>query len=308
MSFVGLVLLTATLEAPSPEHQAVAFLSREVPKWTADHKCYSCHNNGDGARALFAAKRIGLTVPDKALADTLRWLAKPESWENNGERDTAARDKSLARIQFASALVDAMDAQLIKDTKPLAAAARLVAENQDKDGSWKVDADGTIGSPATYGAVLATHHARRVLQHADRDKYREAIAKADCWLCSVPTKSVFDSAAVILALHDADDAEAKKQRERCLEVIKKGERKEGGWGPQVMSGAEPFDTAIVLLALVSLKDKEPTPMVRRGRAYLIASQEKDGSWPETTRPAGSESYAQRISTTGWATQALLATR
>ncbi|MEX0713581.1 MAG: hypothetical protein WD278_14585 [Pirellulales bacterium] len=36
-------------------------------------------------------------------------------------------------------------------------------------------------------------------------------------------------------------------------------------------------------------------------------QLEDGSWPETTRPAGGQSYAQRISTTAWATIALLAT-
>ena len=64
----------------------------------------------------------------------------------------------------------------------------------------------------------------------------------------------------------------------------------------------------MLLALVSLKDKEMAPLVRRGRAYLIATQQKDGSWPETTRPGGAESYAQRLSTAGWATQALLATK
>ena len=30
-----------------------------------------------------------------------------------------------------------------------------------------------------------------------------------------------------------------------------------------------------------------------------------GRWTETTRPAGAESYAQRLSTAGWATLALL---
>jgi hypothetical protein len=49
-------------------------------------------------------------------------------------------------------------------------------------------------------------------------------------------------------------------------------------------------------------------MIARGRGYLIASQDEDGSWPEMTRPPGGTSYAQRISSTGWATLALLATR
>jgi hypothetical protein len=41
---------------------------------------------------------------------------------------------------------------------------------------------------------------------------------------------------------------------------------------------------------------------------VIAAQQEDGGWPETTRPTGGTSHAQRISTTGWATLALLGTR
>ena len=50
---------------------------------------------------------------------------------------------------------------------------------------------------------------------------------------------------------------------------------------------------------------EVAAMIHRGRSYLIGTQESDGGWPETTRPSGNLSYAHRISTTGWATQALL---
>ena len=44
--------------------------------------------------------------------------------------------------------------------------------------------------------------------------------------------------------------------------------------------------------------------IAQGRRYLLAAQLEDGSWQETTRPAGQASYAQRISTTGWALLAL----
>ena len=101
-------------------------------------------------------------------------------------------------------------------------------------------------------------------------------------------------------------------------LIRKGESENGGWGPYVYSPAEPFDTSLVVLALCGARSDtlrhppaeqgEIEAMIQRGRAYLMATQKSDGSWPETTRPPGSESYAQRISTTGWATLALLATR
>ena len=65
-------------------------------------------------------------------------------------------------------------------------------------------------------------------------------------------------------------------------------------------------TALALLALDRHRDRPGiASMIARGRAYLVESQQEDGSWTETTRPTGAESYAQRLSTTGWATLALL---
>ena len=49
-------------------------------------------------------------------------------------------------------------------------------------------------------------------------------------------------------------------------------------------------------------------MIAAGRKFLIEEQLDDGSWTETTRPPGNVSYAEHMSTAGWATLALLATR
>ncbi len=75
---------------------------------------------------------------------------------------------------------------------------------------------------------------------------------------------------------------------------------DGAWGPQAKMPAEVFDTALVLLAL-----DRPADALARARAWLVKMQEKDGGWPETTRPSGAQSYAERLSTTGWAVYALL---
>ena len=71
---------------------------------------------------------------------------------------------------------------------------------------------------------------------------------------------------------------------------------------------EAFDTAVVLLALASVDRAEVRPAIERGRAYLVGTQLEAGGWPETTRPAGGQSYAQHISTSGWATLALMISR
>jgi hypothetical protein len=291
----------------TPESRAVAYLAREVPRWSAENKCYSCHNNGDAARALYTAVRLKYTIASAALEDTSRWLARPGDWDNNGGK-AGYSDKGLARIQFAAALVEAVDARQVKGESSLPRAAELVAEHQQPDGSWKVDAEGTIGSPATYGSCLATYQALRTLRRADAKRYRTAIARADQWLRKVPVKSVLDAAAVSLALGGSDDRDARAQRGHCLALVRKGQAKEGGWGPHVNSPPEPFDSAVVILALLPLAHQPDVPaMLQRGRAYLTATQRADGSWPETTRPPGADSYAQRLSTAGWATLALLAT-
>jgi squalene cyclase len=289
-----------------PEARALAYLSREVPRWSADNKCFSCHNNGDATRALYTATRLGYALPAKALDDTSRWLATPDKWDHNGGEGPFS-DKGLARIQFAAALVDGLDAGLVKDKQTLTRAAELVAEGQHKDGCWQAN-DDTVGAPATYGTALATHMARRTLQRADAKGYRAALERSEAWLSQASVKRVLDAAAVLLALEGSDNSEAVAQRKRCWEPIRKGESKDGGWGPYVNSPSEPFDTAIVLLSLARYPDEPGArDMIRRGRAFLIAAQERDGNWKETTRPAGAESYAQRLSTTGWATLALLAT-
>lgn len=300
---------------PSPTEKAVRFLSREVPRWRAEHDCYSCHNNGDAARALYLALEKNYTVPDEALRTTNDWLVQPERWDDNGGNGVFD-DRTLARIQFANALLSAQEAGLGGDRDALLRAGDLVAANQSEDGSWRLDASSSIGSPATYGRFLSTWAARRVLLAASAERFRSAIEAADRWLRRAEVKTVLDAAAVVQALGLADDAEAMAQRRHCLDLIVAGKAPSGGWGPYVTSAAEPFDTAVVLLALMSLSERpelaQPSlgetglhEAIRSGRMFLVERQLPDGSWPETTRPAGQVSYAQYISTSGWATLALL---
>ncbi len=302
----------------TPAARAVAFLSAEVPRWPAENQCFSCHNNGDAARALYAALRAGYDVPAAALRDTTHWLQRPDAWDDNA-LGLAFSDQVLARIQFGGALVDAMRAAQVDRDAPVAEAAWLVASDQQADGSWRLDLSGSIGSPATYGTTLATWAALRTLRHAGDDKYATPISAAERWLRALEVKTVLDAAAVVLGLGTATDPAARRQRESCLRLLVAGRAPSGAWGAYLTSPIEPFDTAVVLLALVSLVDgpalagsvlspAELRQHIVDGRAFLIAEQLDDGSWIETTRPAGQQSYAQWISTTGWATLALIETR
>ncbi len=291
----------------SPEDRAIAFLEREVPQWSSENKCFSCHNNGDAARALYAAVRSKRPVADSALADTSQFLAQPDAWDRNGV-DAEFSDKRLARLQFAAALAAAAGADRIANKQALVRAAELVAADQDPDGSWPMDAAGAVGSPATYGRPLATAIALDVLRGADPAKFREPIGKAEGWLVRLPVKGTHAASAVLLAGSKPADPSS-PLAQRAIALLREGQSSDGGWGPFVSSPPEVFDTAVAVLALSrSIGAPGAASLVERGRSYLIATQLRDGSWPETTRPPGAESYAQRLSTTGWATLALLESR
>lgn len=295
--------------ADGPEQRAVEYLAGEVRRWRQENDCYSCHNNGDAARALMTAERQSFVVKDGALAETLEFIASPDRWDANGKGAPAANDQDLARVQFAAALVTASELGYVRDPAATRRAARLVAERQASDGSWPVGPSDLAGSPATYGRFLGTAMALRTLRHASSTEFRSRVEKGEAWLRGARASNVLDAAAILMDPGSRTGEALAARTEMCLDLIRRGQGTNGGWGPYVNSPAEVFDTAVVLIALAGLEaTPEMTEMAARGRAYLLSTQEPGGGWPETTRPSGSDSYAQHISTTGWATLALLATR
>jgi hypothetical protein len=297
------------------EARAVRFLMREVPAWSKENGCFSCHNNGDAARALYAASRKGYRVPDHVLADTTEWVKRPARWDDN-KGDPGFSDKRLADIQFAASLLAAFETGRVKDRLPLEQAARKLAAGQSADGSWKIDAGNTLGSPATYGDSLATYMALRTLKKTAGAETRDAVERAASWLRQASPTNVLTAATLLLAapsVYDQTNQSGRRLRQlkddQYLKLIRAAQTSDGGWGPYADSPPETFDTAVVLLALSRLR-REPgvDESIRRGRDFLTAQQNSDGSWPATTRPSGGDSYAQLMSTTGWATLALLETR
>ena len=207
-------------------------------------------------------------------------------------------------------MVSASQDGRISDRAILLQAADRAATDQAADGSWTLDGEDAPGSPAAYGRALATLQARDALMSIDPDRFRAVINRADRWLLTREVVSVTDASVRLQAIARLVTPAAATLRRLAIEVLQRGQDDEGGWGPYVNSPPEPFDTALALISMTKTGGNDPLHrrMISRGRAFLIAHQHEDGSWTETTRPPGGDSYAQRISTTGWATLALLATR
>jgi hypothetical protein len=290
--------------------RGVAYLVKEVPKWKTELPC--CHTHGDATRALLVAGAKGHEI-GASLDDTLAFLKQPAQWDQN---KAPGDNKALARLQLASALAVAERHGKAASTD-LQAAAKLLVADQKADGSWTLDDSQSIGSPMTYGPILATWSARSTLIASGMQPDFFSIVQADRWIRGLAPESVLDAAGTVLALELSSDVMAENLRRNCLSILRQGQSADtGGWGPYVTAAPQVFDTAIAILALSSLeaeprlarsayRPEQLQEAIANGKKYLVSQQKPDGSWPETTRPANQESYAERISTTGWALLALL---
>lgn len=308
VTLAAAIVAAAQFSPPAETNAAitkgVAYLRVEVPKWK---------NNGDATRALLVAGSRGFDV-GTSLDDTLTFLREPSKWDQNKMRDGLV-DKALAHVQFASALAVANRVDKAPDAA-LQAAAKLLLADQKADGSWTLESGQTLGSPVTYGATIATWAARATLIESGKQPDDFVVVQADKWLLGLTPENVLDASAIILGLGQTSNVMADALRAKCLSLVREGQAPSGGWGPYVAAPPQVFDTALAVLALATL-DIEPRlaratyrpdelkDAIAKGRAYLVSQQKTDGSWPETTRPAGQDSYAHRISTTGWALLALL---
>jgi len=299
-------LLPAETFAEDPERRAVAFLGSEVARWNRDNQCFSCHNDGDAARALFSGTKTPFAPKLADIRATIDFLGDPDRWERNGV-DAAFSDKRLARLQFASALAEAHAAGQVAEKSTLIEAAARLAGDQSPDGTWPIDEVAPVGSPATYGPSVATAMAVTTLRRADRVRFREPIARATTWVRDRPVRNVHEAFSVLIILADEEGPD-RARIDEAIGLLKTAQNDDGGWGPFPRSPSEPFDSALALIVLAEFGNREGVDgFRRRGRAFLIATQQDDGGWPGTTRPAGGDSYAQRVSTSAWATMGLLAT-
>ena len=229
--------------APSPEQNAVAFLRSEVPARSREKHCFSCHNNGDAARALLHAARSGLDVPDAALADTARWLIKPEGWEHNGGEGPFV-DKRLARVAFTAALATAFSTGRITDPKPVVAAAGALALDQAADGSWPLEGEDATECASHVRPAPGHPAGAQSLATADPARFRSAIARADNWLLARKVQNVTDASIILMAFESPARQPAVAARlQTALDLLARIQAPEGGWGLDAYSPPEPFDTA-----------------------------------------------------------------
>ena len=146
-----------------PKDRAIAFLSREVPRWSRENRCFSCHNNGDAARALYDASRRGYAVEDRRPGRHDRLAVRagplgPQRRRRPVQRQAAGPGPVRSRPSPPRIGPDGSTTR-----RPCVRAGDRLARDQAADGSWPLEGEDEPGSPATYGRFLATYLAREAL-------------------------------------------------------------------------------------------------------------------------------------------------
>ena len=70
-----------------------------MASWSRENRCFSCHNDGDAARAMFIARKSRFAPKLDEVAPTVDFLAHPERWHENGDENPFG-DKAIGRTYF----------------------------------------------------------------------------------------------------------------------------------------------------------------------------------------------------------------
>ncbi len=297
-------VLFGTIQAANldtPSQKAFRYLASESLQWARDNKCYSCHNNGDAARALFLTASDSNEFSNPQWNELFSWYRKPEGWidATNSDLDLSP---TLGLVQFGAASRSALRhaPSFSRATDASRLQSRILAA-QHEDGFWRVESEGQIGSPGTYGNVLGTLMALEILAYEPTPQVQTAITRSIDWVYAQSPQATIELAAGAQILKRSPAPEKQSKSNRWLRTLVDQQNSDGGWGPYRSQFSEVFDTAIALIALsAQTTPKIGGPAIHRGRSFLFKTQESYGGWPETTRPTGGTSYAQHISTSAWA--------
>ena len=189
-----------TAQSEPPEDRALAFLGHEVPRWSRENHCFSCHNNGDGARALYAGFEAGFTIAPAVTEDTTAWLSDPARWEHNGG-DGPFSDKRLARLQFTAALAAARRAgararpAAPRFAQPEPAGSRTRPPTDP--GPWKERT--SQARPSSMAASWRPTWPVRACGPPTRSPSRNPIDRADRWLLGHEIKTITDASVMLMA-------------------------------------------------------------------------------------------------------------
>jgi hypothetical protein len=243
--------------------KGLGFLAKDGEAWMESKDCNGCHHLPEMLRSHREAKRRGFDIDRKKFDEWLTWA-----------------DDHSKNIKPGSEMVALM--KLAMPDRPAPELTKIIAADQQPDGSWKPAGqftgqkrgtpDAQANSTRIFLLALATPDAAAPEAEAARAKAAAFLAKKDA---STSIESlVFRT---IYARSTGAAAEADALRAQIL----KQQRGDGGWSYIVGENmSDAHGTGQALLALQpSASDPATAQAVARAQRWLVQTQREDGSWP-----------------------------
>ncbi len=279
--------------APAPAdaiRKSIPLLQRSSTVFLERSGCVGCHHQPYTARAVQAARKLGIDVDAAAAAEQqkamrLEWAALLEELRQGIEIGGATDrlTQSLLGLRAAGTAPDA-----ITDT-----AVAEIASAQLPDGRWHFG--GVSRAPINESEIGRTAQAVRVLQVYElpgrKAEFAERIARARNWLLTARPLTTDDYSLRLLGL-SWSGAEASRVKEAANQLIAL-QRADGGWSGNRYLESDAYSTAQALVALhESAAAPAGSPVHRRGSAYLLKTQNDDGAWYVRSRAVKFQPYFQ----------------
>lgn len=303
-------------ETPQPAEairKSLPLLQRSSTEFLKQSGCVGCHHQHITARAVHAAREIGISLDEAAARDQHK--AMRLEWASLREELLQGIEKGGATDRLTQSLLGLWAC----DSKPDAITDTMVAEiasAQLPEGNWHFG--GLTRPPINAGEIGRTAQALRVLQlytlPGRKAEFEARIGRARAWLVAARPVTTDDYTMRLLGLHWSG-ADAARVRKAATELIAM-QRGDGGWSGNRYLESDAYSTAVALVALRETGSLTAGSAAEtRGVEWLLNMQNDDGSWYVRSRAVKFQPYFQSgfpfdhdqwisASATAWAVLAL----
>jgi len=154
------------------------------------------------------------------------------------------------------------------------------------------------GEAMMTGAAISILVAGR--RHQAKSTYDTATERGAKWLRQMQPQTTQDVVFGVIGLKASGAGQGDADVQRLIELLKKQQHEDGGWGELATLGSSPYATGQVLYAfkLAGVPIREDA--FRRGALWLLDHQSADGSWPEINSQQRRSDRMSNYATTMWA--------
>jgi len=304
-------------ERPTPAvalARSVTLLESSSAEFFKKSLCVSCHHQPLIARTQAMARRVGITVNEKAAKEQLSQMTT--QWVGPQEEFLQGLFPGGGANRLAEMLLGLNASNHPADSITDSAVVAM-ALSQRPDGRWAAG-EVQLRPPLTESDIAATARILRALQEysipARKQEFAKRAGRAQAWLKTVKILRSEDAYMRLSGLKwsGASDDDLRSAAKTVLAL----QRPDGGWGNNPNMPSDAYETGSALVALAESKAVNVNDdTYQRGIQYLLSTQFPDGSWHVRSRAIKFQPYFESgfpfghdqwisAAATSWAAQAI----